>query len=307
MAVRDAGSASSHGELAPAKNTFVQPGTYKDNPDTAMTDGIKHAMLKEQHAKHAALTSSWQVRKHLRQHHGIQESETPLTHHAQAHTLAQLTQGHSMNADGDLFHGTTDIDPGTANFAYEAPPLVGSVIELRTVRREAPLRSEISLAHQQLLTARKDARAKYPVGHPERLAAERAVRKSRKDSRVAQAHISDSVKAADARTDPGFYSPKETVIAGGAPTGGHATGVGGVISPKLPEVRRPIPSRDQVSQRLGELAKLTDPERNRYFAMRNAGALHDNAMTNIKRARSQATAARTVVKIASRKRKLKGA
>jgi hypothetical protein len=36
------------------------------------------------------------------------------------------------------------------------------------------------LSHQNLLAARREARAQYPAGHPDRVAAERAVRQSRK-------------------------------------------------------------------------------------------------------------------------------
>lgn len=133
MVVRDAISSYSRGELAPVRNTFDQPGTYKDNPDTAMTDGVKHAMLHAQRAIHSRLVSPYHVRTHLRKHHNAQgDTETPLADHARQHTLSQLTQGHSISPDGDLYHGSTDIGAGAANFANEAPGVVELVRHVRS-------------------------------------------------------------------------------------------------------------------------------------------------------------------------------
>lgn len=342
MTVADAISSYSRGELAPVPNTFQQPGTYGTSSDSAMTDGIKHAMLHAQRAIHGRLINSYHVRSHLKKHHGATgETDTPLADHARKHTLAQLTQGHSISVDGDLYHGSTDISAGTANFAYEAPPMVSTIELIRHVRTaegaafyhksigtplinspedsfanqkaknlaaqsvEDQLKAEkAATTHRDLLSARRSARAKYPAGHPERLAAERAVRQSRR----AQAHVSTEKKRADARKDPGFYSPKETVTATGPkqPVGG----IGGVRSPIAPQTRQPIPSRPNQANmattalaRQQEVAELTSTQQARYFAMRNAGVMHATALSNIRKTIDRETPPPVVVKLRERRGK----
>lgn len=349
MAVRNAASANSRGELAPVPNPFVQPGTdyAQRNPDTAMTDGIKHAMLKAQLRHRSALLSPWQVRRHLQQHHGIRETESPLTEHASKHTLDQLTQGHSLNADDQLFHGSTDIGAGTANFANEAPPMIALTRRVRTARgvylfkepigtpitegqylgakqseataREMKeqteqsafrerniLQREASLSHADLLSARSNARSKYPVGHPERIAAEQAVRSSRRtvayrNTRTTQAHVSNTKKRQDAAKDPAFYTPTSSahLLTGGAPTSAATSTTGGSISKATPS----LPDDSQLRSRLSQIASLSDAERSRYYAMRQAGIMHDTAMQNIAVQRSRPVAkTKAVTQLKQRKR-----
>lgn len=342
MPVRDAISSYSRGELAPAKNTFVQPGTYKDNPDTAMTDGVPKAMLKAQREARSTLKNPDRVSRHLRKHHGISDTKDPVATHARQHTVGLLNQGHSLSASGELFHGSTDIGAGTSNFASEAPPMIGALELVRHVRTaegaafyhksigtplvgdpaqlyarqkaaDAAARQQLKAtkaekqvtSHSDLLQARRDARAKYPVGHPERLAAERAVRSSRKstqykDGRVNQAQLNPTKKAADARRDPGFQSPKgprEHLITGGAKTSATTVGIGGSFSDKAPT---------PVSTRQAQVNSLTPGERSQYFALRNAGAMHDRAMAQVQSRRQRGTVPPKVVAAATSRRKTKG-
>ncbi|HEV2174263.1 MAG TPA: hypothetical protein VGR71_11885 [Nitrospira sp.] len=322
MAVRDAISSYSRGELAPAPNTFVQPGTYKDNPDTAMTDGVKHAMLKAQRETQSALKKPGHVKRHLHRHHGIENAANPVAVHARQHTVGVMNQGHSFRG-GQLFHGSTDIGAGTSNFAAEAPPLVSLVELIRHVRTpegaafyrksigtpligdpeqtyasqkaknaaaqqaEDTAKAEKKVtSHSDLLAARRDARAKYGVGHPLRLAAERAVRSSRRtsgyrDAKGGQAHVSTAKKSADMRKDPGYISPKDVTSTKTAKT--------------TPATSEPVPLREQAATRLAEVERLSAGERSRYFAMRNAGIQHPRAMSRITQQRAQARASGTVV------------
>lgn len=342
MTVRDAISSYSRGELAPAKNTFVQPGTYKDNPDTAMTDGVKHAMLKAQRETTNALKKPNTVRRHLRKHHGVHRSTSPVQDHARQHYVGVMNQGHAVTGSGELFHGTTDIGAGTSNFARyatsEAPPMVGALelagvgrhhvrtargaeffrmaigtpiteaqylgtkqshedaetqresVEQAAERKEGQERAAAKLTHQDLLRARKEARAKYPAGHPERLAAERAVRASRRtddyrSGKSDQAHVSDKKKAAEAKKDPAFYGPKDQI-----PTRKASV----------------VPTRSSIStlsEHQREVNALNVSERSRYFAMRNAGALHSTAIANIRRQQERpAPTPRVVTKLRVRRR-----
>lgn len=341
MTLRDTISSYSRGELAPQKNTFVQPGTYKDNPDTAMTDGVKHAMLHAQRAIHSQLINPYHVRAHLKKHHGkTNDTDTPLADHARSHTLAQLTQGHSISVDGDLHHGSTDIAAGTANFAAEAPPMIELIRHVRTAEGAAFYKKSIgtpligdpeqtylsqkakndaakaaedklkaektATSHADLLAARTKARADYPAGHPTRLAAERAVRASRKTSsyregRSEQAHVSTAKKARDMRRDPGYVSPKETIIANGPKSGANRTGVDGLTS--TTEKRLPVPTSEQVAHRLDEVSQLSAGEKSRYYAMRQAGINHTRALTTIDQQRSRTVPpAKVVTQLRGRRR-----
>lgn len=342
MTVKDAISSYSRGELAPKPNPFVQPGTYKDNPDAAMTDGVKHAMLKAQFEQRSKLIDPWHVRRHLREHHGVEDTNTPLTDHAKQHTLAQLTQGHSMNADGHILHG--DSDPGTSNFANEAPPLVELTRHVRTaagaafyhmsigtpltgqnaeqqyldqkaknaqakqVRSALKAEQNATKSHTDLLAARRDARAKFPAGHPERLAAERAVRASRKagnhSGRPAQAHVSTDKKRADAKKDPGFIAP-------GSPrvhliTGGASTSSTTVGVGGSFSPKSPVPASIQVSDRLHQVASLSPGEKSQYFALRNSGLQHDRAMAQVRARQARPAVPAKVVSAAKSRRKAKG-
>jgi hypothetical protein len=320
MVVRDAISSYSRGELAPQKNTFIQPGTYKDSPDTAMTDGVPRAMLKAQRETQAKLKSPDHVRRHLKRHHSTETADNPVTVHARQHVVGTLNQGHSVGSGGELFHGSTDIDAGTANFASEAPPMVTELAALRHVRtpvgaaffkmsigtplvneeqQYADIKAEHAAAkqaldsaklkaktvnertHSDLLAARRDARAKYPAGHPERLAAERAVRASRKtsgyrDARGGQAHVSNAKKAADAKKDPAFYAPREHITTGAAKTSATTVATGGSFNKSAP-----VPAGQQMSVRLAQVNALSAGARAQYYAMRNAGISHDRAMAKV--------------------------
>lgn len=307
-----------------------------------MTDGVKHAMLRHQHGINDAIVSPWRVRKHLQQHHGIQESDTPLSHHAEKHTLKQLSQGHSMNADGDLFHG--DSDPGTSNFASEAPPLVPPLELARHVRSaqgaafyhksigtlltgedstdagykkqkakndankaagkalEALRQEKRLLSHSDLLAQRKAAREKHPVGHPERLAAERAVRNSRKSTPYKDSrHNARQAQAPKSTTTSGSPVNRNFLIAGGARTSATTTGVGGSFSPK--ESLQPT---DQVASRLKQLDSLSSGERSQYYALRNAGLHHDKAMKQVNQRRQRPKLPPKVVKAVSSRRRTRG-
>lgn len=331
MAVMDAVSSLSRGELAPQPNTFQQPGAYKNNPDTAMTDGVPKAMLKAQQELEQHLVNPNSVRKHLAQHHRVDGGPNPVQVHSQQHIASVMNQGHAYTG-GQLVHGpsnsslTTDIGAGTSSFASEAPPM----IELRAVRSPrgvafyhkdigTPLGGENQYvaqkaanaaadkaedlakaearatgSHQDLLDARRAARAKYPAGYPERLKAERAVRASRQtaDYRGAkgeQAHVSDRKKKVEAGKDPGFYSPG---------------GGGGRSSPETRktdrhgfeivtpgELRRrgitePGPKKEpltSIGEQQKELNTLTPAERSRYHTIRATGVQHNTAMTVIRR------------------------
>lgn len=136
---------------------------------------------------------------------------------------------------------------------------------------------ESSSAHSDLLAARKAARAKYPAGHPERLKAERAVRQSRKSRRQgsgsteSQAHVSETKKAAEAKKDPGFYSPKSS-------TSGIAS---------FRDIRQQNARTTEEANKYGGVESLASNELSRYWSMRNAGASHETAMRNIHRARKK--------------------
>jgi hypothetical protein len=56
------------------------------------------------------------------------------------------------------------------------------------------------LSREDLLKARRDARAKYPAGHPDRVAAERAVRQFRKNEKARQSVVSEGVGPGDQPT-----------------------------------------------------------------------------------------------------------
>lgn len=336
LAVRDAASSGSRGELSPSNNTFVQPGTSKGNPDTAMTDGVTHAMLKSQQQTESKLKSPDAVRRHLKKHHGVAKAgSSPTVVHAELHITQLMNQGHSVDSGGNL-SPSTDIGAGTANFANEAPPQVYELAgygphHVRTPRgveffkkdigtpiteaeyqsikgekaaakaqraageaSERTMRSEVSAekpdgGHKSLLDARRDARAQYPAGHPTRLAAERAVRASRKttgyrDAKGDQAHVSDKKKLTEAKKDPGFYSPagpKKDAIPSVTAAELKARG----ITPAgITQHEKPLQSAQSREQELGSLSA---GERGRYFAMRNAGVMHDKAMLRIRQTQAR--------------------
>jgi hypothetical protein len=336
-------------ELTPT-NTFVQPGTNPSGSDTAMTDGVPHAMLKAQRAVNSKLKDPNAVRRHLKRHHGVANpGGSPAIVHAQLHLTQLMNQGHSVDSGGNL-GPSTDIGAGTSNFANEAPPQVyelagygphhvrtprgvdffrkgiGTPIteaeylgikgqkasaktardanEAAAERMKATEKTASELTHQDLLTNRRNARSQYPAGHPERLKAERAVRSSRqttgyRDAKGSQAHVSDAKKLAEAKKDPGFYSPagpKKDAIptvtaaqlrARGIRTAGPAPG------PPLQSTQ----SREQ------ELGSLTAAERGRYYAMRNAGVMHGKAIQSIRQAQSRPKAPQKVVTAVRRRRK----
>lgn len=223
------------GELAPHPNPFVQPGTYDwTSSDTAMTDGIPHAMLKAQREYTHPLASPDKVRSHLRQHHGVNPGHDVVEQHAQAHISQLMDQGHNYDT-GEITH---DADPGTSSFANAPKRTVDLVRHVRTAAGEKLFKkpigsvitegeyaadkaaerkvsgSESAPNHADLLRARAEARAKYPQGHPERLKAERAVRQSRKSEGYRSAkgttEETSTPKAEQAaRSDKGFYAPGE--------------------------------------------------------------------------------------------------
>lgn len=346
MSVKDAISSYSRGELAPARNDFVQPGTYKNNPDTAMTDGVRHAMLKAQLQMRSKLKNPNAVRKHLRRHHGVADArKSPPAIHARLHMSGLMSQGHGVDSGGNLFHGTTDIGAGTSNFASEAPPMVFELagygphhvrtargvdffrkplgtpvtedeylgikqskataelqqdaVESAAKRAEQSAKTASELTHQDLLNQRRDARARYPAGHPERLKAERAVRASRKtggyrEARGAQAHVSNAKKRSDAKKDPAFYGPKNQI-----PVVSHdELRRRGVLPAGVPN-NPPEP----MTNRLNEIADLTPSERSRYFAQRNAGVQHAKAIENIRTQRLRPTVPKKVVAQARSRRR----
>lgn len=341
MTVKDAISSYSPGELAPVPNPFVQPGTYESSTDAAMTDGVRHAMLKAQMQARSALKKPGHVKRHLQTHHAIADSDDPVAEHERQHTGAIMNQGHSVASDGALAHSNTDMSDGAANFVRyvaEAPPLVELTRHVRSARGAAfyhksigtpltgdnpeqqyldqkaandkakqvrnALKAEQSAttSHPDLLAARRDARAKFPAGHPERLAAERAVRASRRagnhdSGRSQQAHVSPKKKLVEAKKDPAFYAPREHLITGGAATSSTTVGVGGSFAKNAP-----VPANVQVADRLHQLATMSPGEKSQYFALRNAGVMHDRAMAQIQARRARPVVPTKVVAAAKQRR-----
>jgi hypothetical protein len=235
------------------KSTFVTPGASDGtSPSLADTDGVKHAMLKAQRA----LNSPSKVRRHLRVHHKRNVGANPLAVHAQQHVASTMSQGHSVGVGGQLTHNTNSA--GTENFANEAP----GIVELTP--------------HKQLLAARSSARSQYPQGHPVRLYAERAVRASRRASKLEpsdaakqdQAHINDAKKLAEAKKDPAFYVPR-------GPEEAPA-----IIAP--PPMGQP--QFASVSEHTADIASLSPVELARYWSIRNEGAQHGHAISRVRSA-----------------------
>lgn len=159
------------GELAPHPNSFVQPGTYVGNPDTAMTDGIPHAMLNAQREQTHPLASPEKVRSHLRQHHGVRPGSNPVTQHAEAHVSQLLDQGHNYDS-GEITH---DSDPGSSDFANVPRRTLSLVRHVRTERGSTffkkPIGSVITEAEYQAIKAEREGQrvtAKHMVygSHP---------------------------------------------------------------------------------------------------------------------------------------------
>lgn len=185
MPVRDAISSYSRGELAPAPNTFQQPGTYANNPDTAMTDGVKDAMLKAQRETTAALKKPGHVRRHLLKHHRIVSMHSdPLAVHARQHIGQVMGQGHTVDDAGLNHSGSTDIDAGTSNFAAEAPPLISTI-------------SLAGYGQHHVRTARGEYFFQKPVGTPVNEAEYLGIKQGKLDARMTK----DSLQAAAERTE----------------------------------------------------------------------------------------------------------
>ena len=232
-------------------NSFVTPGVSAGKTSLADTDGVKHAMLKAQRA----LNSPSAVKRHLRVHHKRAVAANPLAVHAQQHVASQMAQGHSVGGGGQLMHNSNSA--ATENFANEAP----DIVELTP--------------HKMLLFDRAQARHRYPQGHPDRLRAERAVRQSRKSSRLEpsdsakndQQHVNNAKKLAEAKKDPAFYVPR-------GPEEAPA-----VVSP--PPMGQAIPS---VAEHTKDIATLTPVELARYWMIRNEGARHEHAISRVRSA-----------------------
>lgn len=111
--------------------------------------------------------------------------------------------------------GGADIDTGAGSAS--ADPVSQEVNEvsqsadqaLAGVKAEASAEGTggPSASHSDLLSARRDAQSKYPAGHPERVAAERAVRQSRKAARTKIEPTESPTAEAAKPTEEGVKSP----------------------------------------------------------------------------------------------------
>lgn len=213
----------------------------------------------------------------------------------EAPPLVELTR-HVRSAKGAAFYhksiGTllTGNDPEKQ---YSTQKAKNDAAKQTLARVKAAKRVTSSSSHSDLLAARRAARDKHPVGHPERLAAERAVRASRKSSRNAG-------QVQSKRKQPAKPPGREHPIVGGAKTSASTTGVGGSFSKSL------LTAKDNVGTRLQELNNMTEGERSQYFALRNAGLHHGAAMTKIHERRSRPKATPKVVKAAASRRRRRG-
>lgn len=125
--------------------------------------------------------------------------------------------------------------------------------DARGAAAQASTQREGETPHESLLAARREARAKYPQGHPERLKAERAVRHSRKVRRTEGLPPKQREAILEPRQRRSRRAPTPT-----GPTSSTNT--------------------SSIMQRQEEANALSAERRRTYMAARNQGASHDRAM-----------------------------